>query len=211
MKRYALIVLLMIGMLAAASADVQFRMAGSYTTPFSAIPGPTVHEWTMVAMPAADSLSGWHWEIIFSHFGFGMHYGVAFNEPATVNPDIAEWTVDWKGDFFLSYHLADDRWPIDPFVEVGWGNAGRAAMSDHDEYYYPDWEEELESGNALSLALFRYAAAGIGLELGSFVAGGKVSYLPTELVMPVPGTEIAMREISPFEFSFYAGVALGGR
>jgi hypothetical protein len=208
MKRSVLIVLLIIGGTAAASGDVQFRMAGSYATPFTVMPDPSLEQWTAIAMPNEQSLSGWHWEVVFSRMGLGMHYAVRFDEPGVYAPD---WTVDWKGDFFLSYHLGDRHRPVDPFVEVGWGNAGRAGMTDYEGFEYPDWEEEIEDGDAVSLSFYRYVAAGVGLELGNVMVGGKLAYIAPEFVSPVPGSPVAVHRLAPFELSFFAGVALGGR
>lgn len=209
MKRIALVVTLMSFALAGASADVQVRLQGNYSTPFNVFPDPTFEQWTAIAMPTAESLTGWSWEVIFTRLGIGMHYGVRFDEPGTYGD---EWTVDWKGDFFLSYHPLTTRATIDPFVEVGWGNSGRAVMADYDyeDWEYPDWENELDEGDAVSLALFQYVSAGVALNMGGLVVGGKVSYLPDEFVSPIPGADIEQHHLSPFEFGFFAGVSLGG-
>jgi len=67
---------------------------------------------------------GMAWEVIFDNIGLGGHYGVYFKELVDYGLE-EEWDMDWKGDMFLSYHFFGEKTFIDPFVEIGIGNAGR--------------------------------------------------------------------------------------
>jgi len=119
------------------------------------------------------------------------------------------WLMDWKGDFFLSYHFLGSGSVADPFVEFGWGNAGTTTISSPHDAEYPDWEEEVEHGNALALSLFSYVGGGFAVDLNGLLLGLKLSYFPPQLVDPIPATTIDTFDLANFEVSLFGGVALG--
>ena len=190
-------------------ADGQFRIAGNASTPMRTLPdgGPDV--WN-VTVPNELTMTGWHWEVIFNHVGLGMHYDMRFYEPIVVQPEDSEWFLDWKGDFFLSYHLFGGGALLDPFVEFGWGNAGSAMITSPTYVDYPDWEDEVAHGNATALSFYNYFAAGLAIDLNGLLLGAKLSYIPSELAQPIPDSSVDFYGLEPFEVSFFGGVALGG-
>ena len=205
MKRLVTIFML-IAVVATASFAGQFRIAGLWSTGTDALPTDSVTEWSQELISSGQSLTGWQWEVIFHTLGLGMHYGVDFYQD-----DADEtWLLDWKGDFFVSYHFLESGSVADPFVEFGWGNAGTTTISSPREAQYPDWEEELEDGDALALSLFSYAAAGFAVDLNGLLFGVKFSYFPPQLVTPIPATRIDMFDLANFEVGLFGGVALGG-
>jgi len=205
MKRLFAIVMLT-ALVATASFAGQFRIAGQWSTATDALPTESVYNWSQQLLASEDTLSGWQWEVLFRALGFGMHYGVNFYQTNTTD----DWLLDWKGDFFLSYHFLGSGSLADPFVEFGWGNAGTTRISSPHEAQYPDWEEEIDSGDALALALFSYAAGGFALDLNGLLLGLRVSYFPQHLINPIPATSIEMFDLANFEVSLFGGVALGG-
>jgi hypothetical protein len=151
-------------------------------------------------------LSGWHWEVILNRLGFGMHYGIRFHEGVD---EVAPYYIDWKGDFFLSYHFFEGGSPIDPFIELGWGNVGRAEIDSVDDAEYPDWEQKVHEGTATDLALYTYGAAGLALDLNGLLLGARFAYHPRELANPIPDSSVGYYALSRFEVGFFGGLALG--
>jgi hypothetical protein len=192
--------------LVTASFAGQFRIAGLALTPVETVPEESVQGWAELMLPTEDTLTGWQWEVAFRYFGLGMHYGVGFYQPETEKG----WLMDWKGDFFLSYHIMGSGSTVDPFVEVGWGNAGTTTVSSPSRYEYPDWEEEVADGDALELALYTYVAGGVAFDLNGLLLGARVCYYPSSLAEPIPATDIAMFDLADFDIGVFAGVALGG-
>ena len=210
MKKSIIAIVLLGIALAPIWADGQFRLAGNMSTQVETLPTGSVAEWQALVIPNEQTMTGWSWEVVFDHLGLGMHYGVRFNEPVTETESSTDWYMDWKGDFFLSYHVLGGGSLVDPFVEFGWGNVGTALVSTHEYYDYPDWEEEVEHGSAVALGFYNYFAGGVAVDLNGLLLGIKVSYTPSEIAGPITEPSIQRYALSPFEVSLFGGVALGG-
>ena len=210
MKRLVMILVIAGVALSPVWADGQFRIAGYASTPAESLPDASPEEWYRVAIPTDKTLSGWYWEVIFDHLGLGMHYGMRFNEAAIETGESTDWYMDWKGDFFLSYHILGGGSIIDPFVEFGWGNVGTALVTSPTYPDYPDWEDEVEDGSAVALGFYNYFAGGLAIDLNGLLLGAKVSYVPSELNAPIPDSSIERYDLAPFEITLFGGVALGG-
>ncbi|MFW5683916.1 MAG: hypothetical protein ACOC1I_03610 [Spirochaetota bacterium] len=189
----------------AAFAGPQFRLAGHAYTPLEQLPR-TESGWDAVIVPGGSTLSGWHWEVVLDRLGFGMHYAMDFRATELANDPFV---VDWKGDFFLSYHFFGGGAVLDPFVEIGWGNAGRASVPSVEEAGYPDWEERVADGSATALALYSYGAAGLALDLNGLLLGARLAWMPGELVSPIPDPRVSLQTVPEFEIGIFAGIALG--
>ena len=210
MKQTALTIILLILVLAPAWSDGQFRIAGNSTTPMQALPEGGPDQWHVVVAPNDLTMTGWHWEVIFDHVGLGMHYGMRFYGSEAAIAEDTDWYLDWKGDFFLSYHLFGGGSVIDPFLEFGWGNAGSASITSPHYVNYPDWEDEWSDGDATALSFYNYFAGGVALDLNGLLLGMKLSYIPSDLTQPVPDSSVDAYGLEPFEVSFFGGLALGG-
>jgi len=191
-------------------ADGQFRLAGNTSTQVDTLPSGGLAEWEALIVPNQETMTGWSWEVVFDRLGLGMHYGVRFNNPVIESEAPVDWYMDWKGDFFLSYHILGGGSVIDPFVEFGWGNVGTALVSPSEYYEYPDWEDEVEDGSAVALGFYNYFAGGVAVDLNGLLLGAKISYIPSEIAGPVSAPSIDRYELSQFEVSIFGGVALGG-
>jgi len=185
-------------------AGPQFRVAGNVLSPVESIP-QSVSEWDRALLPADDALSGWHWEVLLNRFGFGMHYALRFYEGGTEAP----YLMNWKGDFFLSYHPMGGGSTLDPFIEFGWGNAGTAVVHSARDAEYPDWEDRVHDGSATALALYTYGAAGLALDLNGLLLGVRVAYTPDELTNPVPDPTVGFYDLPELEVGLFGGIALG--
>jgi hypothetical protein len=210
MRKTAIVLALVTFALTPVFSDGQFRIAGNASTPLQTIPEGGPEAWYAAVVPDDTTMTGWYWEVIFNRVGLGMHYGVRFYEPVAPTPESELWYMDWKGDFFLSYHLFGGGSVLDPFVEFGWGNVGSTVVTSPVYVDCPDWEDEVDSGDALALSFYNYVAAGLALDLNGLLLGAKLSYVPTELLQTVPDSSVAKYALQPFEVSFFGGFALGG-
>ena len=210
MKRTIITAVILTTMAVATFADGQVRFAGYTATPAASLPSGGVEEWQTLATPTDLTMSGWNWEIVFDRFGLGMHYGTRTFQQESHETDGSEWYLGWRGDFFLSYHIFGGGSLIDPFVEIGWGNAGTATIASPEQAGYPDWKDEVHYGTAVDVAMFTYAAAGLALDLNGLLLGAKLSYAPAEMVDSAPRTDVAVHDMMPFELSLFGGIALGG-
>jgi len=160
-------------------------------------------------------LNGLHWEIIHDHLGYGGHALVRFDQlPAAV--ETYQWTMDWDGDLFLSFHPAEMGRVLDPFIELGVGSAGRVYLDDHgdgtwvqDEYGAWYYQTAGYPGNegVVSLSLYPYVAAGLALDLHGLLVGTRVCYRPWN--EPVPATQFPAYPLMPVQVTLFGGVALG--
>jgi hypothetical protein len=208
MKRIALSTILVLFIAGLASAHVQFRVAGNMLSPLNRLPESAGELEQSLALDD-NTRTGWHWEILFERIGLGMHYAWAFYEAPS---SFAEpWMVDWKGDFFFSYHIFGAGSPLDPFVEYGWGNAGSAVVRSDRYSEYPDWKDEVADGDATALTLYSYVAAGLALDLHGLYLGARLAYMPREMYLPVPDSSVGPYDLAPLELGLFAGIALGGR
>ena len=187
-------------------AGPQFRVAGNLLSPHDALPA-SLTEWDTAIMPNADALGGWHWEVILNRFGFGMHYAARLLEDELAFA--ADYSIDWKGDLFLSYHFLGGGATIDPFVEFGWGGAGSARIRSGVDRDCPDLGYRCDEAAAVSLALFSYSAVGLALDLNGLLVGTRIAWIPSSLATPVPDASIRRYELPEFEVGLFAGVALG--
>ena len=191
-------------------AGPQLRFAIDSNNPAETFPADP-SAWNTSLVPGDEAMGGWHWEVLLDRFGFGMHYGIRIYE--TELADTPHY-VDWNGDFFLSYHPFGGGAVIDPFLQIGWGNAGTAAVSTEDEfeaydyeYRYEDWEDE--DDDVIAAAMYTSIAAGVALDLNGLLLGVRVAHRPASLVAPIPEPGLERYDVSPFEVGIFGGVAIG--
>ena len=218
MKRFStglLFIALLVFTSSFAAADGQFRMVLNLAEGFAQ--KPTLAEVQSSFDDQTNFFWGPSWEVVIDKFGFGMHYLVKFDRLPTGN-EVApyDWSLDWMGDFFASFHLFGGGTFIDPFVVAGFGNAGRVDIDGDQGYWVQDedgeWEYEYEfdpTHDAVSnMSLFPYVGAGVALDLDGLLIGARLDYRPT--VLPVPATQFKDYPLTSFQVSLFAGVALGG-
>lgn len=203
--RYLITTALVLVVAAALPAGPQFRLAANSLTPVPALPGSAA-EWHDAAWPTEDSLGGWHWEVILNRVGFGMHYAMRLVDTGYAP---SPYSVDWKGDLFLSFHPLGGGSLVDPFVEIGWGNAGSADVRSASDTRYPNWKKRARDGSMTELVLYRYAAAGLALDLRGLLVGARLAYMPTQFRNPIPDRSVAMYTLPELELGLFGGIALG--
>jgi hypothetical protein len=138
-------------------------------------------------------LWGFGWEVILGHMGFGGNYQVRFQ-----NPD-STWWLDWYAPaLYLSLHPLGANRFLDPFVQVGVGNAGRVWL---EGMPFPAFNDQL------MLSLFPFVAVGLGLNIDGLLLAAKVAYTPFNA--PIPVTYIPVYPLGTLQVTLTAGLSIG--
>ena len=220
MKKLVMIcaVFLCIGFSAAAHS--QFRIAGDAAADFVSMPGGAGIDYTLEN--PANFMSGFYWEVLHhSRVGFGNHYLARFSRmPSQFDYVDWDWWFDWNGDMFLSFHFFRVGRMVDPFVQVGYGCAGRVRMTEanenywvqdiHGDWYYDSvyWNPDGDNAAVTNMSLYPFVAAGLALDLRGFLISARVAYRP--FVHPVPGTQFDNYPLKNLQVALSAGIAFGG-
>jgi hypothetical protein len=169
--------------------DVNVNIVGIIGKDF--VDAPTVEQ---VFSSLRDSvvLGGVGWEVVIRRFGLGGAYLVLFE------PDENDsWWLNWETQpLFASCHLLGGGATIDPFIDAGFGCAGRV-------YLGPRYI----SGDRLGISIYPFAGAGLAFNFDSFRIGAKISAMPWQ--GRLPATAIPGYEVGAFQVQLFAGVSLG--
>ena len=201
----------------AVGADSQFRMALQAGADFAERPSYTdiIPEFEI----SANVFEGALFEVITRRIvGFGVRGLIRFSEveAPTEFYDTSAWFFDWNGALFVSGHLFGGGSFFDPFVELGYGVAGRANISSTrsgewieeesglSRYrWYEDGDEALKN-----LSLFPVVAAGVAFDLSGFLVGARLEFRP--LINAIPVTPVDNYPLTRFHVGIFGGLALGG-
>ncbi len=157
---------------------------------------------------------GFEFAMKIDRIGFGLNSFIMFNRTKSSNSELLwDWTFDWIGTLNVGYHLARTWYFLDPFIEAGFGAAGRVDLTPQQDnsdewgyigagYYGYDSYNRL-----LNLSLIGYIAAGLSLRIDMLYVSGKLSYWP--LNTPPPATQYMPYPIKQFQFAISAGFVIG--
>ena len=200
-----------------AAADAQFRMAITAGTDF--IERPSYEAIGSSFNNPEDIFEGLILEVLTRRIvGFGARGLIRFTEIAASDTygEDSGWWFDWNGHLFLSAHLLGGGSLVDPFLEVGYGAAGRVSISSgtrghwiegDDGLWTYEWYEQRQDG-VTNLSLFPLVAAGVSFDLSGFLIGARVSYRP--IVNAVLMTPIEEYPLTRFHIDVFGGIAFGG-
>lgn len=198
-------------------SNAQFRLATNFSADFA--DRPSLQDLQSNIDDPANVFYGGHWEVITGGtVGFGMHGVVRYTaEPATFGgQDVSLWWFDWIGELFISLHIFGGGAIVDPFLELGYGNVGRVELfeepsgtwaQDENALWYYQWDDQ-PFDNPHNLSLFPFIAAGLALDIQSFLVGIRVTYRP--VAHQIPGTQIANYPLKNIQVSLFGGIAFGG-
>ena len=195
MKKTLWITVLVVLMAVPVFSDTQVRLTGNIALDFVERPSlrTVIDEFSERKQ---DIAWGFGWEVIFDYLGIGGTYLVNFFQGSE-----EEWWFDWIGEaFYLSYHVFGGGAFIDPFVEVGLGSAGRVTMEEDNINLSGEKDN-------MYLSIYPVVGGGMSLDFLGFIAGLKLTYIPT--VSPPPATDFQNFPLGNFLFTFFAGAALG--
>jgi hypothetical protein len=198
MKGKVIVVLLFVLLTGFLSAEV-FRIGGVGAV--EVMNNPINEEFRQEFDNEIDIIPGLYWEVILGKLGFGMTYLVNFTPIDTEIPDLEyEWYLDWIGSWDFRYHILSviGRSGIDPFLEIGFGNAGRVDIS--------NYENSSELRDPLQLSLFVQGGAGIALRLQQLHLGGKLLYRIGN--SPVPATQFEIYPLKNFQIALFGGFSI---
>ena len=146
------------------------------------------------ALGGGGSFSGLGWEVVMDHIGIGGQYLVDFHEDAP-----GAWWLDWNGQAaYLSYHILGATSFVDPFVNAGFGSAGRVFLG-----------PEAGGSPRLAISVFPFASAGASLDLHGLRIGAKLSCSLGST--SIPATSIPDYPIGRFQASAFVGWSFGAR
>jgi hypothetical protein len=146
------------------------------------------------ALNGDGTFGGLGWEVVMDHIGIGGRYLVNFSEEI---PNA--WWLDWNGQAaYLSYHILGATSFVDPFVDAGFGSAGRV-------YLGPGSTSE----QRLAISVYPFAGAGASLYLHGLRVGADLSYVLGN--MAIPATSILGYPLGRFQAAAFVGWSFGSR
>lgn len=177
---------------------VEVRLLGNVETTL----GEDLRKTFEVYQSDQNNKYGFSWEVIIDNIGFGGHYGILFNKiESSEFPGEQEWWLDWKGDLYISYHLFGAKTFLDPFAELGFGNAGITFVNNTGE------QLSTKSRNPVTnMSLFPYAAIGGSINLSGLLLGAKVNYYLENSA--IPGTKFSILPMKTASLVMFAGISL---
>ncbi len=143
-------------------------------------------------------IPGLYWEVIPDHLGYGMTCHFWFERQESLLPEIDyQWYLDWIATWDLRIHPF--RWSfLDPFLELGLECAGKADITDYEEYGMD------RDCYALFLSLFTQVGWGLGFRLGSLDLGARTVYRFWN--EPPPNTGFEPYPLKDYHFDLYGGL-----
>lgn len=158
---------------------------------------PTYQDILMEFDSQANLVPGWYWEVLIGNVGFGMSSLLKFERiPAALDGLNYLWYLDWIASWDLRYHFFRS-FPLDPFLEAGFGSAGRVDITDYEEHGLPGIE------NPLALSLFGQVGGGLALRLHGIHAGARLLWRFLNGVPPA--TQFEPYPLKNFRFDLFGG------
>jgi len=199
MKQKVLLVGLLIAALASVAAfGENFRLGASVGAEM--LNPPTYESILQGFDRPAELLSGFYWEVLLDHVGFGMTCLADFQEMDSPYPQLDSlWYLDWVGSLDLRYHFFEDFW-LDPFLEAGLGSAGRVDISAYEENGLPAVDSPLQ------LSLFGQVGGGLALRLSGVHFGARLLWRVGNETPPA--TQFQPYPLKSFRVDLFGGVSL---
>jgi hypothetical protein len=197
MKRWLIIILLVAG--AAAAFAGSFRFGAQFGAEF--LDRPSVSGVMQAFDERTGLLPGLYWEYAPGKLGFGMTSLFGFNHVDVAAPVNKELWLDYITSLDLRFHFFGPRAFLDPFVEAGFGTAGRSNVT--------DYEAVGAGGNDYSptnLSLFGQVGGGLALKLSIFQVGARLGWRFWNAA--VPGTSYDPYPLKNFSVALFGGLAL---
>jgi hypothetical protein len=196
MKRWLIIFLLLAG--AATAFAGSFRFGAQYGAEF--VDRPSVSGVMQAFDQRTGLLPGLYWEYAPGKLGFGMTSLFGFNRVDVAAPVYQERWLDYITSLDLRFHFLGPRATLDPFIEAGFGAAGRSNFTDY---------EAIGAGSndysPTNLSLFGQAGGGLALKLSIFQLGARLDWRFWNGA--VPGTAFAPYPLKNFSVALFGGLA----
>jgi hypothetical protein len=145
-------------------------------------------------------IPGLYWEYVPKHLGFGMTALLDVTRADVAAPVYEELWLDWISSLDLRYHFLGSQAFLDPFIEAGFGAAGRSNLTDY---------EALGLGandySPVNLSLFGQVGAGVALKVSIFHIGAKAGWRFWNGA--VPGTSFDPYPLKNVSVALFGGLA----
>ena len=193
MKRWILAALLLI------SASVLFAGGLRLGTTFNAefLDAPDLEAFQTAVDHPTNLIPGLYWEAAGQKLGFGMTYLIDVERLESPDPEL--W-MNWITTADLRYHILGSDVFLDPFVETGFGAAGRSDMTNH---------EKAGTGandyTPTNLSLFGQVGGGLAFKLSKFQLGAKMDWRFWNGA--VPGAAQDPYPLKEFNVALFGGLA----
>ena len=196
MKRWILVLLLLIG------GSLLFanglRIGTSLTAEF--LERPDVEAFKIAIDDPTNLVPGLYWEVAGRNLGFGMTYLVDVEKGDIAVDPFTGVFLDWIATADLRYHILGSEVLLDPFVEAGFGAAGRSDMTDYEKA--GAGENDYTPTN---LSLFGQVGGGLALKLSLLQLGAKFDWRFWNAA--VPGAIQDPYPLKNFSVALFGGLA----
>ena len=148
----------------------------------------------------ANLIPGLYWEYVPRNLGFGMTALLDLSRSDAAAPVYEELWLDWISSLDLRYHFLGSQAFLDPFIEAGFGAAGRSNITDY---------EALGVGandcSPTNMSLFGQVGAGLAIKLSIFHVGAKADWRFWNGA--VPGTTYDPYPLKSVSVALFGGLA----
>jgi hypothetical protein len=196
MKRWILIVLLL------SSASILFagglRLGATQNAEF--LDRPDVEAFKAVIDDPTNLIPGLYWEFAGNKLGFGMTYLLDVERGDIAVDPFTGVFLDWIATADLRYHIRGSEAFLDPFVEAGFGAAGRSDMTD-----YEAAGTGTNDYTPTNLSLFGQVGGGLAVKLSLLQLGAKLDWRFWNGAMP--GATQDPYPLKNFSVALFGGLA----
>jgi hypothetical protein len=175
-----------------------FRLGAELSAEF--VDRPSVEAVMQEFDQTANLIPGLYWEYAPSNFGIGMTALLDLNKSPAPAPVGEQLWLDWISSLDVRYHFLGSQAFLDPFIEGGFGAAGRSDITDYEALGVGsnDW-------TPTHLSLFGQVGAGLALKLSIFHLGAKADWRFWNGV--VPGTNYDPYPLKNVSVAVFGGLA----
>lgn len=148
----------------------------------------------------ANLIPGFSWEFAGNKLGFGMTYLLDVKKGDIAVDPFTGVFLDWFTTADLRYHILGSEAFLDPFVEAGFGAAGRSDMTD-----YEAAGTGTNDYTPTNLSLFGQVGGGLAVKLFLLQLGAKLDWRFWNGAMP--GATQDPYPLKNFSVAFFGGLA----
>jgi hypothetical protein len=161
---------------------------------------PDVEAFKIAIDEPMNLIPGLYWEVTGKNLGFGMSYLLDVETTDVAAPVYKEIWLDWIATADLRYHILGSEAFLDPFVEAGFGAAGRSDITNY---------EKVGTGTndytPTNLSLFGQVGGGMAVKLSLLQVGAKLDWRFWNGAMP--GATQDPYPLKNFAVALFGGLA----
>ncbi len=167
MKRWILAVLLLAGASSAFAGSL--RLGAMLAAEFVDRPG--VEEFEGAIDDKTNLIPGLYWELAGRRLGFGMSCLLDLEKADVPAPVEEEFWLDWISTADLRYHILGSDAFLDPFLEAGFGAAGRSDVTNYEKAGVGSNDD-----TPTNLSLFGQVGGGLAVKIAVFQLGARLDW-----------------------------------